>query len=236
MKKEEPKKTPVRINKYLANQGVATRRAVDELIEGGKVFINGKKAVLGDKVNEGDKVETKGRTKQDLKYFAFYKPKGIVTHSPTEGEREIKDMAPKDTFPIGRLDKNSEGLIILTNDGRITDRILSPKYEHEKEYLVGVREPVTAAFLRAMEGGVNIEGYKTKKTKTKRIDDHIFSIILIEGKRHQIRRMCMALGNPVTTLKRVRVMTIEIKTLKEGQARPLVGEEKEVFLKSLELE
>lgn len=235
MNKEEPPKFPIRINKYLANQGVATRREVDEFITDGKVFINGNKAKLGDKVNVDDKVEVKGKTKQNLKYFAFYKPKGIVTHSPAENEREIKEIAPEGVFPIGRLDKNSEGLIILTNDGRITDRILSPKYKHEKEYIVGVREPITTSFLKAMEAGVDIEGYKTKRTKAKKIDNKLFSVTLTEGKRHQIRRMCMALGNPVTTLKRVRVMSIEIKTLKEGESRPLVGEEKDFFLKSLEL-
>lgn len=235
MNQEGELKFPIRINKYLANQGVATRREVDVLISDGKVLINGERASLGDKVEKTDNVEVKGKTKQNLKYFAFYKPKGIVTHSPVENEREIKDIGPKDVFPIGRLDKNSEGLIILTNDGRITDRILSPKYKHEKEYTVGVRERITPSFLKAMESGVDIEGYKTKRTKATKIDDHLFSVTLTEGKRHQIRRMCMALGNPVTTLRRVRVMTIEIKTLREGEARPIVGEEKEIFLKNLGL-
>ena len=133
----------IRINKYLATQGVSTRRNADKLILAGKVLINGRKAVVGDKVVEGDKVEISKKIKNDYIYYAYYKPRGVITHSPQRGEKDISSSINLEgVFPIGRLDKDSEGLIILTNDGRITDRLLNPKYDNDKEYLVKTKTTI----------------------------------------------------------------------------------------------
>lgn len=184
-----------------------------------KVFINGKPAVLGSKVNEGDIVEVRGAKAEKYKYFAYNKPKGVETGSPKNG-----------FFPLGRLDKNSHGLLILTNDGRITDALLNPKYSHEKEYVVATSNKLRSNFKQKMEKGVNIEGYKTKPCKVKIINDHTFRIILTEGKKHQIRRMCSALFQEVADLKRERIMNIKLGGLKPGIFREIKGEELAAFL------
>lgn len=236
-KGEELPTFPMRINRYLALQGHETRRGADALIESGQVFINGKKAVLGDKVNKTDKVELRrtGRGKTYL-YFAYYKPKGIITHSPQEGEEDIQKVIGRDDiFPIGRIDKGSHGLIILTNDGRVTERLLSPRYEHEKEYLVRVNEKLASNFATRMAGGVNIEGYHTKPCVVERVNDFVFKIILTEGKKHQIRRMATALGYTTSDLKRTRVGSIRLGNLRAGESRALEGKELERFLKTLGL-
>ena len=214
----------MRINKYLADRKIATRRGADELIKEKKVFINGKLAVLGSKVAENDKVEVRRAKEKEYKYFAYNKPTGIETASPKE-----------ELFPLGRLDKNSHGLLILTNDGRITDQLLNPKYFHEKEYLVKTKEKLRSSFKNKMEAGVNIEGYQTAKCKVKIIDDHTFRIILTEGKKHQIRRMCSALFQEVADLKRERIMNIKLGTLKPNALREIKGEELSIFFKSLDL-
>ena len=146
---KEEIKYPVRINKYLAHQKICARREADELILQKKVKINGRIAVLGDKVKEKDKVTVEGNSKK-LVYLAFNKPRGIITHSPQNGEKEIKDVlkVPKRVVPVGRLDKNSSGLIILTNDGRLTDKLLNPEYNHEKEYIIKVAKPIENNFLK----------------------------------------------------------------------------------------
>ncbi len=227
---------PIRINKYLADKGVATRKDADKIISAGKVLINGLKAVLGDKVISTDKVEVLKKTSTYLVYYAYNKPRGIITHSPQKGEVDIlKSSKLKDVYPIGRLDKDSEGLIILTNDGRITDRLLNPKYEHEKEYLIKTRTPINQRLLGIMERGMELEGINTKPTKTYQVDDFNFSIILKEGQKHQIRRMCDALSIPIDTLKRVRIMNIKIGNLASNSFRKIEGEELSVFLKSLGL-
>lgn len=147
----------VRINKYLADKGLATRRGADVLVEAGKVFVNGTKAVLGQKVGTGDRVEVRGGERKSHRYLAYHKPAGYVTVNPVEGEKEIADIFKMEgLFPIGRLDKNSEGLLILTNDGRVTDRLLNPKYDHEKEYAVEVSTAVGESFRKKLESGVNI--------------------------------------------------------------------------------
>lgn len=212
----------MRINKYLAWKKISTRRGADELIEKKKVFINGKLAVLGSKVNETDIVETKGVKTKEYIYFAYNKPIGIETASPKEG-----------LFPLGRLDKNSHGLMILTNDGRITDQLLNPKYFHEKEYTVKTKEKLRSNFKQKMEAGVNIEGYVTQKCKVKIIDDNTFRIILTEGKKHQIRRMCSNLFQEVADLKRERIMNIGLGSLKSGAFREIKGEELALFLGSV---
>jgi 23S rRNA pseudouridine2604 synthase len=223
----------MRINKYLALHKYASRREADKLIEAGRVYINGAPAVLGSAVAEGDAVEVKGALKIH-RYFAYNKPRGIITHSPQGGEESIEDILPlKDEFPIGRLDKNSFGLIILTDDGRITDALLNPKNEHEKEYEVTTLVDLPKGFKRNMERGVNIGGYVTKPCRVEITGKRTFSITLTEGKKHQIRRMCGAFGASVLLLKRVRILNIMIGSLKEGAYRPLQEEELKVFLESL---
>ena len=228
---------PMRINKYLALKKHSTRRGADELITKKQVFINGRLAVLGDKVNENDAVDVRFRGKQvPYIYMAYNKPKGIVTHSADEGQKEIKNVvAIKDIFPIGRLDKDSHGLIILTNDGRITERLLGPEYVHEKEYLVKTKNKLRSSFKDKMEAGVKIGTEKTKKCKVQIINDQTFKIILTEGKKHQIRRMCDALFQEVDDLKRIRIMNIELGKLPIGAHREIKGEELQKFLHSLEL-
>jgi 23S rRNA pseudouridine2604 synthase len=232
---------PMRINKYLALKKISTRRGADELVTAKKVFINKKLAVLGSKVNETDVVEVKGAKKTDYKYFAYNKPVDVITHSPQGEETDIKEEIknkdiPKDVFPIGRLDKNSHGLLILTNDGRITDQLLNPKYFHEKEYVVRTSNKLRSNFKQKMEAGVNIEGssavagYVTKPCKIKILSDFTFKIILTEGKKHQIRRMCSALFQEVADLKRERFMNIKLGTLKPNEFREIKGEELSTFL------
>jgi 23S rRNA pseudouridine2604 synthase len=213
---------PMRINKYLAFKNISTRRGADALVEGKKVFINGKLAVLGDKVNEDDKVEVRGAKTPEYVYFAYNKPIGIETASPKEG-----------LFPIGRLDKASHGLLIVTNDGRITEALLSPDYDHEKEYVVQTTKNLRSSFKTKMEAGVNIEGYKTKKCKVEIINENTFKIILTEGKKHQIRRMCSALFQEVQDLKRIRIMNIHLGALKPKAMREIKGKELSTFLEAV---
>lgn len=238
----------MRINKYLADKQYASRRKADELIQAGKVFINGKKAVLGDTVTETDKVEVKltGKEVQPV-YYAYYKPVDVVTHSPQGDETDIKTIvAPLlkssekqlNLFPIGRLDKDSHGLLILTNDGRITGKLLDPEEYHEKEYIVETRERLPLNFQLRMEQGVVIEDGNGKKFKTKPCIVHIlgdrkFSIILTEGKKRQIRRMTEAVGPHVVDLKRIRIMNIELGHLSPNSIRKIKGEELEEFLSEL---
>jgi len=228
---------PMRINKYLAFKQISTRRGADELVAKKKVFINGKLALLGSKVNEGDTVKVKEneKEKKHFVYFAYNKPIGVITHSPQDEEKEIKDMIrvqglPSDIFPIGRLDKNSHGLIIITNDGRITDHLLNPKYFHEKEYVVKTSNKLRSSFKANMEKGVKIENYKTKKCKVTILNDFTFRIVLTEGKKHQIRRMCSALFQEVADLKRERIMNIKLGNLKSNQLKEIKGEELSLFL------
>ena len=224
------------INKYLASQGYTTRRGADDLVKQGKVFINGRRAKATDKVTEGDKVEVKGYKAPARSYYAYCKPRGIITHSAQKGEQEIKEFFPiSGVFPVGRLDKDSHGLIILTNDGRITDRLLNPKYDHDKEYMVKVDKLLKPSLKTRLEKGVLIEGYKTAPAKVKLLSEKTFQIILREGKKHQIRRMCAALGYAVTDLKRTRVMNVRLNGLKAGEYRMLEGEELKKFLTLLGL-
>lgn len=232
---------PMRINKYLADQKIASRREADALITSKKVLVNGKPAVLGQQINEGDEVKLAEKLKKHT-YLAYYKGRGVISHSPAEDEIDIvtrlkKDYGLTNLSPIGRLDKASEGLIIITNDGRLTGPLLDPKSEHEKEYDVTVDKNITPSFAKIMSLGVNIEGYQTKPTqiKTNPNNDKRFRLTLTEGKKHQIRRMCAALGYQVQNLKRVRIMNIELDTLKPNQYRKIVGEELDTLLKSLSL-
>lgn len=235
---------PVRINKYIADKGWASRREADALIANGQILVNGKPALIGQKVEKGDKVELKGKTKQNV-YLAYYKGRGIITHSPEKGEVDIatrlkKDYKLEDVYPVGRLDKDSEGLMLLTNDGRVTQPLLDPESDIEKEYEVRVDKQVKTQFLKQLARGVSIEGYKTKPTETAQVgknpNSKTFRIILTEGKKHQIRRMCAALGYQVTDLKRVRIANIELGKLKPNQYRTLKGKELTEFLKLLNIQ
>ncbi len=239
---------PMRINKYLALKKHSTRRGADELIKKKLVFLNGKPAVLGDKVTEADIVEVKfrGRPTPNI-YFAYNKPEGLTiqelmaTESTEEKSRPIRGGKPKalplpaGVFPVGGLDKDARGLVILTNDGRLTDILLSPNHDHEREYVVATHGPLRSSFKEKMEGGVKIEDGVTKKCKVRVIDNTVFKIVLREERRHQIRRMCAALFQEVKDLQRVRIMNISVKPLKEGDWRKLEGKELADFLAACSL-
>lgn len=240
---------PMRINKFLAHEHKMTRKIADTLIDKGEVKINGVIAKLGDKVIESDKVTvTKDEIDElhkDNFYFAYNKPVGVVTHSPEHHETDIKMALLKNSalppyiaktlFPVGRLDKKSQGLIIITNDGRITDRLLNPEYIHDKEYTVSTVQLLPSYFKRRMEAGMPIGDYMTKPAVVKIMDTKLFSITLTEGKRHQIRRMCEALRIDVRELKRVRVMNIRLGKLAPNATKKIEGKELEIFLKGLGL-
>jgi 23S rRNA pseudouridine2604 synthase len=232
---------PVRINRYLLLKGFCSRRKADDLIARGSVKINGEPAKIGQKVNAGDDVQLSKNAKAmpaRYKYFLYNKPRGFVSHNPQLGEESADNVIPtakgeSPVAPVGRLDKDSEGLMFLTNDGRIIDKILNPKFAHEKEYIVKVDKKVRQTFLNALSNGVNIEGYRTKSAKTSPVGEDSFKIILTEGKKHQIRRMCAALGYQVLKLKRVRIMDLKLGSLKSGEFRPLTDSEKENLFSSI---
>lgn len=231
---------PMRINKYLALRGFSTRRGADALVEKGRVRINGKVAILGDKVKEDDVVEVTGKQRQSYVYAAYHKPRGVMTHSAGEDQEDIDMLIDEEpelrgVFPIGRLDRDSSGLIILTNDGRVTDRLLNPKFEHEKEYVVRTKEPLRSSFKEYMEKGVDIEGYMTKPSYIRILGKSTFAITLTEGKKHQIRRMVVAMHNEVKSLERIRVMNVALGKLPEGMWRPIEGAELKTLLTSLGL-
>lgn len=229
---------PIRINRYLALQKICSRREADQFIADGKIGINGKLAKLGDRVNEGDKVEVIKNLGKQYVYLAFNKPKGVITHSPQGKEKSIEDVvkySPK-VWPVGRLDKDSWGLIILTNDGRITDALLNPERNHEKEYIVTVDKVVDPNFVKRMGNGVRLDdGSVTKKCVVRKKSNYTFSIILTEGKKHQIRRMCQMLGYNIVDLKRVRVLNVEIGNVLPGQYRKIGGGELKIFLDKMGL-
>jgi len=233
--------TQMRINKYLAHHGIASRREADELIKKGVVTINGNVALLGSVVGPQDTVKVTGTTPKKH-YLAYYKGRGIITHSPASHETDIASRLQTDygisgLAPIGRLDKDSEGLMIITDDGRLTGPLLESKNNIEKEYVVEVDKIVTNGFKKLLELGVNIEGYKTKPATviTSERNKYRFNLIITEGKKHQIRRMCAALGYQVKSLKRIRIATIELKTLKPNQYRKITGPELKGLLSLLKL-
>jgi 23S rRNA pseudouridine2604 synthase len=234
-KKIQQEKLGTRINVYLREEQIASRRGADELVAAGRVFVNGVAAKPGSLVYEGDLVQLKGEEKK-YHYFAYNKPKGIVTTNAQKGEKDIlrsTRFPVKKVFPVGRLDKDSRGLLIITDDGRITKPLLEPEFDHEKEYEVTTEKPFNDAFLKKMSAGVNIGDYTTKPCKMKRLGDKKFSIILTEGKNRQIRRMCEALGHRVHDLNRVRIMNVLLGSLEEGRFRELTGDAKTRLLKSL---
>lgn len=226
---------PIRINKYVAQKGFSTRRGADELIAAGKVLLNGKKAKLGDQVHEGDSVTLADFSQKKYVYYAYYKPAGIITVGKEPGTKSIADVIkfPEKVFPLGRLDKESEGLIIMTNDGRLSDKLLNPASEHEKEYQVVVDRPITHEFLVKMSQRVDIGIGRTKKSKIRRVDKKTFDIILSEGKNRQIRRMCGVLGYGVKELTRFRIMNVLLGKLKPNQYRNLTPKELKKLLVDL---
>ena len=221
-----------RINKYLSEVGFCSRREADRLIEEGKVTINGNVPELGTKVEEGDNVEVKGQRivklrKQKNIYLAFNKPVGIVCTTDRRVESiNIIDFIkyPTRIFPIGRLDKPSEGLIFLTNDGDIVNKILRSKNNHEKEYIVSVNRPINSDFINSMSNGVKILDTITKNCFVKKLGPKKFKIILTQGLNRQIRRMCESLGYRVISLKRVRIMNIKLD-VPTGKYREFTKEE-----------
>lgn len=225
----------MRINKYLAHKNYSTRRGADELISAGKVFINGVRATLGDKVTETDEVSLKDFKAGEYVYYAYYKPAGVLTMGHDEDAPNIENKAnfPEKVFPLGRLDKDSEGLLIMTNDGRMTDKLLNPAFDHEKEYIVEVDREISHEFLMKISQKVDIGIGKTKASKVRRIDKNHFEIILSEGKNRQIRRMCGVLGYGVRKLKRFRIMNILLGKLKPNQFKKIEGKELSALKKSL---
>ncbi len=236
-KKKDVIPYPVRINRYLALTGISTRRAAEELILSRKVTINNRVAVLTDRVLQGDEVVVKGFKPKSYRYIAHNKKRGILTHS--EKGHDAKAIADVITtpgiYPVGRLDKESEGLIILTDDGRITERLLSPRFDHQKEYLVTVQERLRNDMIEALERGIIIEDGPTKPCTIVKKGPNVISMTITEGRKHQIRRMLTAVGGTVIALKRVRIMNITLGTLAPGASRNISGQEKTEFLSSLGL-
>ncbi len=211
---------PIRINKYLRDKNLASRREADKLVENGLVFINGKRAENGMQVNKGDDVAVKGERKQ-YQYLAYYKPQGLATQDLAGNKSVIADWKKKGLYPIGRLDKESEGLLILTNDGRLTRKILSEDSKYEKEYIVTVNEPLRAGIVPIFKSGMQTQSLgKLLPAKAEIINRTTLRVILKEGKRHQIRIMLSELFYTVTSLKRVRIGDIRLGNLRPGQTRP----------------
>jgi len=221
----------VRINKYLSEIGYCSRRAADKLLEQGRITINGKVPELGTKITPGDDVRVDGKLvsppKDDFIYLAFNKPVGIVCTTDTKREKNnIIDFInhPKRIFPIGRLDKPSQGLIFLTNDGDIVNKILRAKNNHEKEYEVTVDKPITPRFLQRMSNGIPILGTVTRECMVEKIGKFKFRIVLTQGLNRQIRRMCEYLDYKVSKLKRTRIMNVTLD-VPEGKWRYLTEKE-----------
>lgn len=221
----------MRLNKFISESGKASRRQADKLIEEGRVRLNGRKARIGDQVNLGDEVLVNGqliRLARNNVYIALNKPVGITCTTEKNVKGNIIDLVnhPLRIFNIGRLDKDSDGLILLTNDGDIVNEILRAENNHEKEYIVSVDKPITPEFIEKMSKGVRILGTKTLPCKVEQLSKYEFKIILTQGLNRQIRRMCEALGYEVYRLQRIRIMNINLGHLPVGQWRDLTKKEK----------
>ncbi len=228
----------IRINKFFTQHGICSRREADRLIESGRVTINGRVAVLGDRVARQDAVARDGQVipwGQAPVYIKYHKPVGVTTTSEAHVPRNIiaEIGHPDRIFPIGRLDKDSSGLILLTNDGDIVNEILRTEHGHEREYEVTVDRPFDQTFLDRMAAGVVVLGSKTKPCRLKKLGPKQFSIILIEGRNRQIRRMCQALGHRVIALHRVRIMHVTIAGLPAGRWKALTREEQAMLFQAL---
>lgn len=223
----------MRLNKFLSDAGVCSRREADRLTEAGRVTIDGRRAVLGEKVSGSEEIRVDGkltgRSAQKV-IIAYNKPAGIVCSTKNQGKEKnnIVDAVhyPERVYPVGRLDKDSEGLIFLTNDGTIVNQIMRAGNYHEKEYVVTVDKPVTDAFLKAMQAGVRIPSGMTRPCRAERTGGREFKIILTQGMNRQIRYMCEAQDYHVVTLKRIRIMNVELGKLKTGEYRRLTEKER----------
>lgn len=220
----------MRINKFISETGICSRREADAYIDAKRVTINEVVAELGSTVEDGDIVKIDGKQigkKRKPVYIALNKPVGITSTTEKHVRGNIVDFVnhKERIFPIGRLDKDSQGLILLTNDGDIVNRILRAENNHEKEYIVTVDKPITDSFLKGMASGVRILGTKTKPCKIRRMKEDVFNIILTQGLNRQIRRMCQVFGYKVVKLKRIRIMNIKLQGLKIGEWRDLTAEE-----------
>lgn len=219
-----------RLNKYISEAGVASRRAADRMVEEGRVTINGRVAVLGDRVSDGDTVAVDGvpvsGAHRDV-VIALNKPRGITcTSSPDDPDNVIAFVRyPQRIYSIGRLDKDSEGLLLLTNNGELANAVMRSRGEHEKEYVVTVDHDITDAFLKRMSSGVEILGRTTKRCEVERVSPREFRIVLRQGLNRQIRRMCGTLGYTVVRLRRVRIMNIVLGDLPAGKWRELTQSE-----------
>ncbi|WP_211278985.1 23S rRNA pseudouridine(2604) synthase RluF [Sutcliffiella halmapala] len=231
----------LRINKFISDSGVASRRGADKLIEEGRVKINGRVAKIGSQVEPGDEVLVNGqliRIARDNVYIALNKPVGITSTTEKSVKGNIIDLVnhPLRLSHIGRLDKESEGLILLTNDGDIINEILRPEHNHEKEYIVSVDKPITPDFVKQMSEGVKILGTKTLPCKVEQLSKFDFQITLTQGLNRQIRRMCAELGYEVYRLQRTRIMNIQLNNLPMGQWRDLSKKEKRQLFSELNYE
>ncbi len=231
-----------RLNKYLADRGVCSRRKADDLISSGKVVVNGAVAELGLKVDDSDEVVVDGSKlvvqKPKEVYLAFHKPVGLITSvDPNAHDNVIEYINyPERIFPIGRLDVASCGLLLLTNDGRLSERITHPRYDHDKEYVVTVDRPIADKDLETMRRGLVILGSMTKPALVSRVSEDTFNITLTEGRNRQIRRMCEELGYDVRKLIRIRVMNIHLGNLIVGQHRELTNTEVAQLKKALQMD
>lgn len=232
----------MRLNKFISESGKASRRGADKLIEEGRVFINGKRAKIGTQVEPGDDVRVDGNqlfiAPRSNVYIALNKPVGITSTTEKKVKGNIVDLVnyPSRIFHIGRLDKESEGLILLTNDGDIVNEILRSENQHEKEYVVSVDKAITPNFLKQMSEGVEILDTKTLPCELEKVTNYEFKIILKQGLNRQIRRMCEALGYNVVRLQRLRIMNIELGNLPIGQWRYLSKKEKARLFDELDYE
>ena len=222
------------LNKYISQTGICSRREADKWIDAGRVKLNGQVAQKGNRVEEGDSVtidEKPLKAVPELIYIALNKPVGITSTTDLKDKDNIIDFIghPKRIFPIGRLDKPSSGLILLTNDGDIVNKVLREENHHEKEYIVKVNQPINNSFIKKMENGIPILGTKTKKCKVEQISNDVFRIILTQGLNRQIRRMCEFLDYKVVSLKRVRIMHLRLSGLRPGEWRDLTKEELQIL-------
>lgn len=231
-----------RLQKILSARGIASRRKAEEYILQGLVTVNGKVAELGQKADpETDVIEVAGKVMEEraeMLYYLLHKPVGIVTtNASTPDQKTVRDLIPKDLrdkiVPVGRLDKDSEGLLLLTNDGVLAYRLTHPKFDHEKEYEVTTKDNVTEGMLAKLRKGVMLDGSLTKPAKIEKTSPYSYRIILTEGRNRQIRRMTERVGGEVVRLKRVRIMNIVDDALRPEKIRPLTKAEKEALLASV---
>lgn len=214
---------PIRVNKYIRDMGLASRREADKLVEDGKVFLNGQRATSGMMVKEGDKVELKGQQKK-FQYLAYYKPRGLATQDLAGKKSVITDWADKGIYPIGRLDKESEGLLLLTNDGRFAREVLGQDSKWEKEYVVKVKENLRVGIPKIFNSGMSTKSLgQLLSAKASIVNPHTLTVILVEGKRHQIRVMLSELKYTISSLKRVRIGNIKLGNLKAGETRVIAA-------------